>query len=77
MNLASKSPPCGLNCEARHDATDILTDTSPAFRPFFAHGLWPRTPVSRSAPGERPNPLEHRLEQAPSQVASSGQEYRA
>ena len=49
MDLASKNPPGGPNCDARHDATDILTDTSPAFRPLFAHGLRQRTPVSRSA----------------------------
>ena len=39
MDLASKNPPGGPNCDARHDAPDILTDTSPAFRPLFAHGL--------------------------------------
>lgn len=31
------------------NATDILTDTSPAFRPLLAHGLRQRTQVSRSA----------------------------
>ena len=49
MDLASKNPPGGPNCDARHDATDILTDTSPAFRPLFAHGLRQRSPVNRSA----------------------------
>jgi hypothetical protein len=32
MDLASKNPTGGQNCDARHDATDILTDTSPVFR---------------------------------------------
>jgi hypothetical protein len=41
MDLASKNPTDGPNCDARHDATDILTDTSPAFRPLFTHGLRP------------------------------------
>jgi hypothetical protein len=39
MDLASKNPPLGPNCDARHAPPDILTDTSPAFRPLFAHGL--------------------------------------
>ena len=30
-----KNPAGGPNCGARHDATDILTDTSPAFRPHL------------------------------------------
>ena len=49
MDLASKNPPGGPNFNARHHATDILTDTSPAFRPLFAHGLRQRSPVNRSA----------------------------
>ena len=49
MDLASKNPTGGPNCDARHDATDILTDTSPAFRPLLAHGLRQSTQVSRSA----------------------------
>jgi hypothetical protein len=32
MDLASKTPTGGPNCDARHDASDILTDTSPASR---------------------------------------------
>src|SRR5438132_750409 len=36
---ASKHPSGGPDCAAQHDAPDILTDTSPAFRPLFAHGL--------------------------------------
>jgi hypothetical protein len=39
MDLASKNPLGDPNCNARHDATDILTDTSPAFCPLFGHGL--------------------------------------
>jgi hypothetical protein len=42
MGLASKHFPVAPNCDARHDAPDILTDKSPAFRPLFAHGLRPR-----------------------------------
>ena len=38
IDLASKHPPGGAKCEARHDAPDILPDTSPAFRPLFARG---------------------------------------
>src|SRR6267378_3383504 len=51
MDLASKNPPGGRNCDARHDAPGILTDTSPAFRPLFAHSLRQRSLVSRLAPG--------------------------
>src|SRR5258708_19843260 len=59
MGLASKNPPGGANCDARHNAPSILTDTSPAFRPLFAHSLRQRSPVSRLAP-ERPDPPNHR-----------------
>jgi hypothetical protein len=51
MRLASKNPPVGPNCDARHDAPDILTDTSPAFPPLFAHGLWQRSPVNQVGTG--------------------------
>jgi hypothetical protein len=49
MDLPSKKPACRPNRDARHDAPDMLTDTSPAFRPLFAHGLRQRTSVIRSA----------------------------
>jgi hypothetical protein len=35
-----ENQPCGPDCAARHDAPDILIDTSPAFRP-----LRPRSPA--------------------------------
>jgi hypothetical protein len=43
MDLASKHPLGGPNRHARRDVADALTDTSSAFRPFFAHGLGRRS----------------------------------
>jgi hypothetical protein len=47
--ISHRIPPSGPNRDARHGASDILADTSPAFRALFAHGLRQRWPVNRSA----------------------------
>ena len=64
MDLTLKNPTGGQNCDVRHDATDILTDTSPAFRPLFAHGLRGSARRSAGRCGQRLDPPEHRPETA-------------
>jgi hypothetical protein len=74
MDLASKNPTGGPNCDAQHDATDI-------FHGHFAH-LLVRSSLTvsgnaRRSAGrhrQRPDPPEHRPEQPPRQVTLRQQE---
>jgi hypothetical protein len=73
IDLASKHPSGGPNCEARHDASDILTDTCPPSvlsSPAASGNARP----SAGWHGQRPDPLEHRPEQPPRQMALPQQE---
>jgi mutator family transposase len=67
MDLASTSPPGSPNCAARHNASDILTDTSP---PSVLSSPTVPDHARRSAGrhGQRPDPPEHRPEQLPGRV---------
>jgi hypothetical protein len=73
MGLASKSPPVGPNCDAQHDAPDILTDTSPP-SVLSSPTVSGNARRSTGRHGQRPDPLEHRPERASGQVALGQQQ---
>lgn len=63
IDLASKHPSGGPSRDARHGTRDTLADTLPAFRHLFAR-VSGHARRSAGRPGQRPDPPEHRPEQA-------------